>query len=412
MAEKEIEINFKPKGLAEMLSMQNKLKNSVLDTTVQINRSDIALESVAKTVKEIKSDSEDVTKPFESLLSAIIPGGNALVKYNRNISAMVDNFTKVQKAGGFFKVFSSYLGGVGEKAQAMGGFMKSAFGGGMTGAISKIGVGFKSLIPVIAGLGISLGPILIVIGAIVAIVFTLSRMWKNNIGGMQTFWFRFVGAIKDVWHRFVIGFDKLLRALSPLFKILFTVIFLPLMVVVKTIGILFDALFLILQPIFDVIGEIGQTLLEPFEMLAGPGGNGALDMLAMIGDGVKLLAKALGFLLKWALFPVLLVFKGLAVILTPIAQMIKYILDGAKKLGGLLGLGKEADTTSSKGAKSINALKSQPINSSQVVNRNNSATSNNNVIINSSGPISEKNAPAIGNVIVSSLTSGRRAGSG
>jgi len=416
------------------------------------------IETINSNIGDVDRKLKGVENPFETLLQAATPFGGALIRHKEKLESVADAMGKVKQSGGFFNMFSDYLGNITSKVKAVRGGFSAAFGSGLKGMITSIGVGIKALIPVIGGLMAALGPILLVVGAIIAIVFVLQRVWKNNIGGIQTFWHKTIGKIKDAWQKFVVGFDKTLRKLEPLFvaigKIM-KITFIPLMVVLRVIQGVFRAIWEIVKPIIDAFAEIGKEISKAF----GDGKKSSFSFWkALEGIAVALgwVGKVIGWVVKIGLMPLIwsvkiiifliktlvnafkwlgekmaeafkksLAFKVLAAIFKGIGAAVKaligfikelmkpfkWILDGAKKIAKWLGFGNDETEEQIDKEKELKKIKEEPVSTSQVTNNNqrsSTVNNNNNVVVQSSGPITPESAPQIGNVISSSMTTGAR----
>ncbi len=434
---------YKQRSAWEKLKLTSDLTNDEIE---YINKN---LDSVNKTITETEN-------PFESMLKSVTPFGGLLISQKKKFEELSTVMKKVEKSGGFINMLSDYSKNFTSKLKEVTKNLTTAFGTGMQGMIKGLGMTItKVTIPAISGMITALSPILPIILAIGASIFVLQRLWKNNVGGMQTQFHRFIGAIKDTWHKFIVMFDKLLRQLGPLFKIIFTTVFVPLTASVKLLGGLFKMIFAILSPIFNVVSEIGKALLEPFEIFTGKSGKNALNVFDAIANSLAWIGKAIGFILKFSLKPVIIpfkllgayikfvvdvwklligkakegfnafmklsfvqkIFKGIqdAILKTKdfLMDMIapfKWLIEGAKKIAHFLGIGTKETKKQSEATRELKAIKSAPISTTQIFNQQKTSTINNtaSVVVQSSGAITEESAPHIGNIIASSLTTGAR----
>jgi len=368
------------------------------------------VEQVEKHISSVKKEMQGIENPFETLLKNVTPFGSSLIRQKERLDELSDAMKKVKANGGFVNILSDYLVGFNRRLKEVNKGMISVFGGGMRGLLTNMTSGFKILLPVIKSLIPTILSVATPVAVVVAAVFTLQRMWKNNIGGMQTFFHRFVGTLKDTWAKFVVGFDTLLRKLSPIFKILFTTIFIPLIGAVKILGSLFNMIFKILTPIFEALSEIGKALLEPFEKFVGKDGKDAFNLIEKLGKVFEWLGKVIGTVLKVVLIPTVTVFKIIGFVLGKIVDGIKFLIEGTKKVAHFLGMGKEESKETEDSQRKIREIQSKPITTSQIINaqRTNTINNNANVTVHSSGPITRENAPHIADIIASSLTTGRR----
>ena len=423
-----------------------KIATSTTHTAKEIETAQAMVDKFAQKLSEIEN-------PFNEIMSSMIPFGGIITDKMNKVEGLVSSFQKVEQAGGFTKVLGDKMSNFGEKTKMLGGFMKKAFGGGLKGMIASIGTSFSALLPIIGTLMASIWPITAAIAAIVVAVFVLKRMWKNNIGGMQTQFMKFIGMAKDMWNKFIVGFDKLLRKVSPLVKIVIGALMLPLIWSLKYVSTLFKVLFMVLEPIFDVFGEIGKIIGEMF----GDGSKKGMDFMKVM-DAILMPVLVLGKILSWVvrivLLPMLLTFKligwyvgkvkegfgkltdGIKAVvgwfmkfefvkkimkgvqdsisktkdfLMAMIEPFKWIIDGAKKVAEWLGFGGDETEATTKKTKELKKAQGEPVSVSQISNnKNTTVNNNNNVAVHSSGAITEDSAPGIGNTISASLITGAR----
>jgi len=429
----------------------------------------------------------------------------------------VEGMKEFNRAAGQFKGmnFGDVVGGqmknAANTANLFSKNLHKIVGGGMKGMFKNLGGVVKILGASLQSLGASILAIGAPIAIIVAAVFTLKRMWENNVGDMQKYFFKMVGALKDVWGKFSVTFNQALRKLSPLFKILFAAVFMPLTNAIKTVGILLDGVFIVIDPILDALKGLGDALLSPFEAFNRVGGKGidvmkALKTVILVpfklagaairysllplttmfklvgklsnlfanaaqkagvfkvlqpifdafkdaissikeafnelmepftelklggGDAFKILAAGI----KIALFPLTLLAKGIAALITGISKLVvgflklkfvkglfagivsavemmksavealiapfKFIIQGAEKVYNLLGKDK---STKEKAVAEASPVSTQQIIQNQMRNeRNNVYNNNNNIAIHASGTLNEKSAPRIGDILASKI---------
>ena len=264
-----------------------------------------AFKDMNKELKDTKSKLSAISSQknaFEDLVS-----GTPLAK----ITQMNNKFSKLNN------VFAKLGSGSGKKQLV--NLFKNTIGGGLK-ALSS---GISALLPALASLA---APILLVVGAIV----TLKRMWDLNIGGMQTTFFKVFGKIKDMWAGMVIKFDKTLKKLSPLFKVVFGTIGNILLPILTAVGLAFDGIFAIVSPIVDAITEAVKPLTDMFDTTNNM--SKRLEMTKKIWGGIF---KVLGFITK-------IIVKGL---LRPLTEVIKVV---AKVAEGFLRLKKINEDISKK----------------------------------------------------------------
>lgn len=424
-------------NLKDVLSMQNLLKGSFDKSATSVERYNAALSKAKDLVAGQKDMAQGLEQPFENLISEIIPGGSALGKYNNKLNGILDSFVKLDEQGGFMTGMTTYMDRLSQKVDVTGELFRSTFGGGLQGMITKTKAGMSSLYPVIKTIISKLMMIAPIIIAIMGIVFLLKRMWKNNIGGMQTKWMKFMAGIKQAWSRFIVSFDRALRKMAPLFKVLGLVL-LPIKVLFWAIATALKVIWAILKPIFAVFAEIGKAISEAFGGAGvdtkkfweamGKLANAAVKVGAVIGKIIAYTLKPLVWIIKGIIFLFKLVdaaldrmregfknsFGKLKPILDPLIFALKLIWDFLKGIWNVMkaiadAFGKFGEAIDKfMGGEEVSAVtesKKGPVMASQVVNRSKTATVNNNanVVVHSSGPITPENAPQIGDVISSSI---------
>jgi len=193
-----------------------------------------------------------------------------------------------------------------------------------------LGGGLKAIIPIIIGVIGALWPIIGTIALIVAAIYTIKKIWEYNIGGIQASVFGLVGLVKDTLGKAFLNFMKLLQRLGPIFKILFTVIFLPFKILVTVLGGVFDAIFAILDPIFEVFEE----LFKPFADSATGSGNIIMKIVKGLATVIGWLGKVVGGALKIILMPFIFLAKVIALVLSPV-KLLKALFAGMKLPGWL-----------------------------------------------------------------------------
>lgn len=217
-------------------------------------------------------------------------------------------------------VFSGFFQNFASNTKQFSKNFSAAFGAGTTAAMGNMKVIFaglltsaQALIPVIASIA---WPIL----AVVAAIYLLKKVWDLNLGGIQKLVFGLGGAIKDVLGRSVVNLQQSMQKLGPVFKIVFTPIFTVLKGLVILVGALFDAIFIAIQPILDLINEI----FAPFADLTGDG-NVLLSIF-----------KALGAVLKFIGGLIALILKPIVFLMKPIVQLIAMGVDKLKEWGAAI----------------------------------------------------------------------------
>lgn len=210
-------------------------------------------------------------------------------KLSNNIKTFNDRSAAINKAGGYQKVFTQFVKNSAAGITDFGKNAKQAFGGIFTGALKNAGSLFKLLATSAASFAVALGPILVAVGAILAIVYVLRKAWQFNIGGMQTQWFQFTGKIKDVWGRFNVDLLKTLQGFAPVFKTVFGAI-------LSVLSGIFRGIVNVIRPVMAAGVGLVKTLQSAFASL-GIGGKEAGSFWKTIGDILAGVGSVIGFVL-------------------------------------------------------------------------------------------------------------------
>lgn len=344
---------------------------------------------IDKNVKSISSQTKEIQPAFESLLAAVTPFGKSLVFQNRRITELVLNMRKVQEAGPFLDVLSDYTKNFSNNLGILRGGMTKVFGGGMKGFITNIGVGIKALIPLASSLLATLAPFLPIILGVIAVIFVLQRMWANNVGGMQTRWHKFVASMRDTWLKFVAQFDSILRDLGPVFDLIFDGlgrVFFPLKIAFKLISFNLKGIMFWLKPIAKLLGFLARVIKVVFDAF----------IVKKFIEGLEVVKNVL---------------QPITDFLTTIWEKIQAIFDNplVKKFVGDINEAVSNLERSALPKGAISGMMAQPVMASQMTsNISRSVNNNSSVVINSGGAISPENAPRIGDMISSSITTGSR----
>ena len=140
--------------------------------------------------------------------------------------------------------------------------------------------------------------------AIAAATYVLSRVWKENIGGIQTKWIEFMGRLKNTWARFDITVRKFLRQIGPLFNIVFSAIF-------EMLEGLFNG-FIVTTKVF--IGIFGPflKLISNFISILNKDGQKSLGIWKAIGSviGITIAALTGFFIIGKIITMVSMLYKG------------------------------------------------------------------------------------------------------
>lgn len=316
------------------LNSYNQINEALNQMVSKSDRTADEMEQLEKASRQVSKNIKDIESPFETILSDLVPFGGLLVGQNQRLNNLADAFGKVEEAGGFTNVLSDYMANFGSKVTSVGASIQNAFGGGFTGimstasaSISSLGASFTALLPILA-------PIAVAIGAIIIAIFTLQRMWANNVGGMQTTFNKFIATTQQIWNRFVVKFDRALRAIGPIVKIIIDQAMRPLFNLLNLISGLIDGLFYIIMPIADAIGEVGSAFSEIFNIMGD--GQDTFDMFKILGGTLKFIGQIIGSILKVTLRPFIEGFKILAsiigFILTPFKALFSIIQDSVGQI--------------------------------------------------------------------------------
>lgn len=399
MVDKTFKIDFVT-NIDKLLTGTARMLKDFTDTKTTAAKLEKSIEKSAKHIEKMSKDMKDVQKPFEDLFSSLVPFGGKLVEQNRRITEMINNLSKVKEAGGFFNIAGKYIGNMAEKTKQAGRLMIDLLGNGVAkasaiaaGGIEGIGAALGSVTVAAAPLVAALAAVAAVIAVVVAAVFTLKRMWVNNIGGMQTTFLSFIAKLKTAWSKFVVRFDRMLRKISPAIKVLVNIIGVALSGALEIVTGLVDGLFIALEPIFDAIAEIGAAINEAF-------GSGQDDMRGMMD-----VAKAIAAVFRGIGTAIAFVIK----LMRPFIEMLKLVIKGMGAINSFVHqiTGTAASPATAPAAPPIRA--GEPLMASNVTNTRSVVVNNNQqVAVHSSGAITPQSAPMIGSVIASSLSTGSK----
>lgn len=287
--------------------------------SVGIGKTNKAIKSTDKVAQSTAKSVNGVNKQFQAQQSIVsqLSGGVNLLGFSFN--TVFDTLTALDgRMRGAGRALTEFQGGFNAVSEN-GGSMLQALGGGFDNLVA----GFKSGAFTIRGVLLtSLAPIALVVAGI----YTLKKVWDNNIGGIQTKFSKVVGQMKTAFGKFEVSFIKVLKKLEPFFSLLFDTIF----AYIKGFGKLFSGIFsgigAILSPIIDVFAELGEVLGDAFGSSAKSGG-GFVSIMSALGTVLKYVGKTIGFVLKIALIPMT---KGIE----SLAKIIGWLKTGWNKLIG------------------------------------------------------------------------------
>lgn len=171
----------------------------------------------------------------------------------------------------------------------------------------------------------SLLPLALLAGA----VYTLRKVWDNNIGGIQTKFQEFMGQVKQLWYEFEANFIEVLRTLEPIFTFFFSQLSVVINGLAKLLGGIFKGIGAIIKPFIDAFNEIR----EAFSFLSNDTSKAANEfnifavVASTLGKIFEVLGKTIGFVLKFTLLPIVKAFEGLAKIIEFISNAWKNLID-------------------------------------------------------------------------------------
>jgi hypothetical protein len=270
--------------IKDLVSNIEKSLSQTKQLTKAVEKTNDAAKKLEGTTKKISKNSSDASDSFKVLTRGTIV--ERVTDFNKKMSSMNQHWKNVGGIKGFGKILNTTL--------------KSS-------SVAVLGFS-KSVIAAVMGIGAVFAPITAVILAVVAVFLVMKRMWTLNIGGMQTSWFKIMGKIQDTWSRFVIMFDKSLRKLSPLFKVVFKTMEMIILPIIAAIQGFFEGTFAGLQPILNAIEELFTPLMEAFNI--GEKGEGFQSFL----KGIQITFKGLGYIIRVAFLPLELIIKALAIV--------------------------------------------------------------------------------------------------
>ena len=356
----------------------------------------VGLEAFHKTLSKVVDDQKKLTKLTESYNKVIqtqsgLFGGltNKVALGTSKIGGMLDKIAG--GSGKFAKPFKmmqlgmqkSLAGGKGMFASLTAGVQ--AFGAGATAS-------FGGLIPMVMAFGTALWTALGPIALIAVAIFLIKKAWDNNLGGIQTKFSQVMGILKDAWGKFSVGINKFMKSISSTFKPIINVLFFITKILLKwNIGILIVA--------FKILGFVIKAALIPLVLL-----------FKAIGWLVGVAKRLIGWFMKLAFVQKYIQkmrdqFAKVKAVVTGIWEKIKPIIDGLRQMAEFLGLIDEKED----GATSAGSNRISP--AVRGAGRGASTTNNsNNVTIAASGNIRENDAPRIGAVVNSALVAGTRRG--
>lgn len=284
----------------------------------------------------------DITKRYDQLADRIKGTKDPLSKILsgtplRYLISMVDKmkefnraFESIGKRGGMGEVLVGYLNQATKSASLFSKGAGLAFKGGLVIGLQKALPLLKIVGVALKGFAMSLLPFVATAALVVAGLFLIKKMWDFNIGGLQTGFFQIIGDMQSIWGRFIAALSKSLTKISPLVKVLLGGPFLFIRGVLKVVSSLLQGFFIILDPIFTALGEIGEALISPFQAFL-PEGKKTTGFFELLGKTVVFISKIIAGALTLILFPIKLITTLLKLVSTPLDK-----LSGGMKVFGII----------------------------------------------------------------------------
>lgn len=376
MAKKRFETLFSFPGLETMVSKTDKLNKNLEKTNLYTKNNTFVMNAWKKSAIDVSQGAKNIGESFKKFTGSDV------------LEAPIKGFTKS-------------LGGALGKGK---GFFASITAG-VKGFIGAAG-GLKGVIGLIGGVTNALVAAAFPLAAIVGAIFLVEKAFENNLGGIATEFSALFGQVKDIFGKVNVGINKMMKALSPLFSLVFKPLFTALRGIMFLVEGFLDGVFEAFQPLGVVLSEIGEQFREIFGL--GKSNESLFIVLKSVG-------KILGLTLKAAMMPVVLsfkvllgivkflapAFKAIGAIVTPIFKAIWAVLKPiVEAIKFITGYKNKTATQETQVAKTNTSLSAQEASlRRRAVNQ----TSNNNVTINTSREISPASAPQIGNIISGNL---------
>ena len=271
-------VNFDVTGIGAVNKAMSNINKKATATTKQVQRTNHAFHAQRDIVNQLSGGINVLGFGFNTLLkTATAFDGNM-----KGIGLAINDFQKAfNKASNSGKSF--FQSGI----EGFKGLGKSA--------VTFRGILFSSVAPLLA---------------IGAAVFTLKKIWDNNIGGIQTHFQQLVGQFKQLWAEFEVTFIQGLRKMEPVFSAVFGAIMKTVQVTMKILGGLFKGLMHAVQPIIDIFKEMGSIMSEAFGD-SSEEGQGFMKVASALGKTLEFVGKIMGALLKVALTPMRLAITGI-----------------------------------------------------------------------------------------------------
>lgn len=145
--------------------------------------------------------------------------------------------------------------------------------------------GAKTLVAKIKLVASAFSAWLVPIALIAAGIYLISRIWKENIGGIQTKWIAFMGRLKNTWSKFDIGIRKFLHEIGPMFDAVFSIGF-------ALLEGIFEGLVATVQVFIGIFGPFLRMAAQLFGMFKTDGQE-SLKIWKAIGMAIGIVATGL-----------------------------------------------------------------------------------------------------------------------
>ena len=251
--------------------------------------------------KNLKSQKQLTDKLTSSTTGKIQDLGNKFKELSGNdilsrpLNAMSKGFeASRKKGGGLFSSAKKGLGGMGKAISRMGGLTK------------VLGAVFKSAMRILL-------PLTLIMGAIALV----KKLFQLNVGGIATSFFKIVGEVKSAIGKMMAWINRSLRKLGPIFKMVINPLVMKIRFVFAIIKGIFKSIGMILNPIIDVLAEIGNA----FSGIFGTGEAKSFEkVLKGISKYFEILGKVIGFIVKVGLLPLRIMFKIIGYVITKMVE--------------------------------------------------------------------------------------------
>ena len=211
---------------------------------------------------ELKKNMDANKKAFSAL------SDSKFIRFFDTLNNKMFDIVKSQQA---MKAAGGQVGLVGAKFAEFNGMLESFGAKSLLSKVKLVGSAFASW----------LAPLALIAGA----MYLISRVWKENIGGIQTKWIKFMGKLKNTWSKFDIQLRKFLHEIGPAFSVIFDAGF-------ALLEGIFEGLVTTVQILIGIFGPFLRMLAKFFSMFKGDGEK-SLQVWKAIGNVVGMVASGL-----------------------------------------------------------------------------------------------------------------------